>query len=239
MSTQKIDKLVSTYKENKMFNSYTKSLLKGSYIRAVNYHETYPQDKEKFEKQLAFLGQYYTSVNMEDLDKFYKTKRWHKKKPGLIISLFEGYKNNYEVFYPLLEKYGFVGWYFVPAQFLEIDVEKQQHFADSHMIYYNKNIYNGERIAMKWDELKEIDQNQVVCSHTMSHFRFDNETSDEVLKREIIGSKELLEEKLDSKIDVFCWLGGENFKKGSKVSKYIHEAGYRYLYSNNKIEKIG
>ncbi|MDZ7671580.1 MAG: polysaccharide deacetylase family protein [Halanaerobiales bacterium] len=222
-----------------MFELYIESILKGSYIRAINYHETYLKDKEKFEKQLSFLSQYYSSVNMEDLDRFYQEKKWHKEKPGLIISLFEGYKNNYKIFNPLLEKYGFVGWYFVPVQFLEIEIEKQQHFADNHKIYYNKEIYDGQRMAMNWDELREIAQNHVVCSHTMTHFKFDNRTPDNILKREIIDSKNLLEEKLNSKVDVFCWLGGENFKEDSRVTKYIHDAGYRYLYSNNKIEKIG
>lgn len=238
MKNQKIQSQISKYKNNEMTQTLLKSLIKGSYIRAVNYHETYSKDKSKFEKQLAFLRRHFSPVSMEDLDRFYKEKKWQKEKPGLIISLFEGYKNNYEVFLPLLQKYGFVGWYFVPAQFLEINVEDQQQFADNHTIYYNEDIYNGERMAMSGQELKEIAQNHVICSHTMTHFRFDNETPEDILQREIIESKTLLEEKTNSKVDVFCWLGGEDFKKDSKVTKYINKAGYRYLYSNNKIEKI-
>ena len=52
-------------------------------------------------------------VKEADLELYLKSGEWRKPKPGLIVSVFEGYRNGYDVFAPLLERHGLTGWFFV------------------------------------------------------------------------------------------------------------------------------
>ncbi len=223
--------------QNKDLDELVDALKQGSYIRAVNYHETYERDIGELEKQLKFFSRYFSPVSKKDLDDFFYNREWTRDKPGLIISVFEGYKNNFKIMKPLLEKYGFTGWYFIPAGFIELPVTEQKEFASNHSIYYDTEQAEG-RIAMNWDEVRKIDKKHVICSHTMTHYCFEDDSPHEILKKEIIESKALLEKKVGHEVDVFCWLGGKDFKRSPRAGQYITECGYRYLFSNNKIEKL-
>jgi len=70
-------------------------------IRAVNFHSTARANAQHYDQQLAQYSQFFTSVNEDELDEYLATGRWHKSKPGLIVSVFEGYRNSYEVLLPL------------------------------------------------------------------------------------------------------------------------------------------
>ena len=39
-------------------------------------------------------------------------------------------------------------------------------------------------------------------------------------------------------MSVFCWRSGEEYRKMGYTHKYFEEAGYRYVVSNLKLEKI-
>lgn len=227
-------------KEKSLLSEIQNSILKGGFIQAANYHNTHGIHRNKIEKELQYFKQHFSPVSLEDLDKFYETGIWHKKKPGLIISIFEGYRNNYDIMFPLLEKYGFIGWFHIPTKFLDIPISEQKQFADDHVIeiFKDEEYKDDKRYAMTWDELREIDKNHVIGSHTQTHFRVKLDTPENQIKDEIIGSKHKLEEKLQHEIEIFCWLGGEDFRCNTVASKYIGEAGYKYLFSNLKIQKL-
>ncbi len=76
-------------------------------IRAVNFHNTSRAQSGKYERQLAHYGRYFSPVNEDDLNRYLVTGRWHKSKPGLIVAVYEGYRNSYEVLAPLLDQNGF------------------------------------------------------------------------------------------------------------------------------------
>src|SRR5208337_3082649 len=110
-------------------------LIPGGYIRAINYHGTSQDTAENFERQLAFYARHYTSVSLTDLDRFFQLQRWDKKRPGLIISFDDGLSSNYSVAASLLEKYGFLGWFFVPVDFIASPFSEQPGFSDTHHIW--------------------------------------------------------------------------------------------------------
>jgi len=57
--------------------------------------------------------------------------------------------------------------------------------------------------------------------------------SDDILKKEIIDSKLLMEKRLNSEIKIFCWVGGEEHSYTKKAAKYINKAGYHYSFMTN------
>lgn len=231
-------KSISNNCKDDSLSSFLNSLLKGGYIRAVNYHNTPKNRLNEFKKDLKFFSENFTSVSEADLDQYFKTGKWHKSKPGLIISLFNGYRNNYDVFYPLLEEYGFVGWFFIATQFVDTPSQLQKEFSLNHELTIVEDEYDDGRYALDWDEIRELDKKHVVASHTKTHSSITLNCSKEIMRREIVESKEDLKKQLGHDISSFTWLFGEGYHPESEVTMYLKEAGYKYLFGNLSIEKI-
>lgn len=204
-----------------------------NYIRVINYHDTPEQFKDNFEKQLTYFKKHFSPVSKETLQSFFDTGKLKKKKPGLIISFDDALSTNYNVARPLLEKYGFVGWFFIPVGFIETDPKHQKNFAKLNKISSLSEIHNNERIAMSWKEINELNKNHVIGCHTFSHHRMNIDDTKEILKREILDSKKIIEKKINNSIDIFCWVGGEENTYTKTASKYIAKSGYNYSFMTN------
>lgn len=215
-------------------------LTNNSYIRVVNYHNTEFTDAARFEREIAAFAEHFTSVSIEDMDRFFETRKWHKDKPGLIPAVFEGFRNHYDVMLPILEKYGFKAWFYIPSFFMDVPVKEQQEYANlNDLTIYHPEEYPDGRYAMNWDEVREIAKHHEICCHTGNHFQIGRETPDFDMFREIVVSKRYMEEKIGKSVDVFCWLYGEEYSYNPRAQKYLKQAGYRYVVSNLKMEKIG
>ena len=209
------------------------------FVRVVNYHNTKRRHKERLEAEIAYFAKHFSPVTLADLDMWFQTRRWHKPKPGLIPAVFEGYRNHYDVILPLLEKYGFTGWFYVPSFFLDVPVSEQAAFCKGHHLRSTaEDEYPDGRYALSWNELRQIARGHEVCCHTGTHFNLDEDTMEEEMRREIILSKQRLEQEIQKPVDVFCWLGGREYAEYPQSHPYLAEAGYRYLVSNLKIQKL-
>ena len=56
--------------------------------------------------------------------------------------------------------------------------------------------------------------------------------------REIVLAGKKLESYIERPVQVFCWLAGEEYHYNPKTHRYLEMAGYKYVVSNLKIEKI-
>lgn len=221
-----------TFLSNIIFKIFN-IIYKKNYIRVINYHDTPKEYKNNFEKQLIFYKKHYSPISITDLKKFIDTGVLKKDKPGLIISFDDGLQTNYTVAKPLLEKYGFIGWFFIPSGFIETDPKDQNDFIQSNNIISLTKSQPGKRIAMSWGQLIELNKKHVIGSHTFSHHRMNINDSKETLKKEIIDSKELIEKKLNNTIETFCWVGGEENTYTKKASEYIAKSGYKFSFMTN------
>lgn len=214
-------------------------LVNNAYIRVVNYHNTDPQDAARIEREIAFFARTFDSVTIADMDRFFETGVWHKQKPGLIPAVFEGFRNHADVMLPILEKYGFTGWFYIPSFFMDVPIKEQLEFSTAHELNVSRpENYGDGRYAMNWDEVRLVAKNHEICCHTGCHFEITKETSDEDMHREIVLAKRKLEAEIDRPVDVFCWLYGEEYNYNVRAHKHLQDAGYRYVVSNLKIEKI-
>jgi len=202
---------------------FQRKLFGRCYIRVINYHDTPKKFEYNFERQLIFYKNNFCSVYLEDLGNLLNGK-WGGKKPGLIISFDDGLQSNYDVAMPLLEKYGFTGWFFIPVGLIGTGKCKDFHHTGSEDCSY-----------MSWREITKLNKNHIIGCHTLTHCRLLNAISNEKLEQEIVESKKVLEDKLSSKNDIFCWVGGEEETYTAKAAKYIRKAGYKYSFmTNNK-----
>jgi len=214
-------------------------ILRGSFIRTVNFHSTPAVHRDRYEKQLAFFSHYYSPVTVADIDQYLDTGRWHKDKPGLILAIFEGFRNHFDVIYPLLEKYNLTGWFHIPAFFPDVPVPEQHTFADANQLHItHEEEYPDGRFAMNWDEIRDVSKNHVLCCHSGTHFRIQLDTPEEDMRREIVDSRRHLEKMTGQECTVFCWLYGEEYSYNPRAAVFIQEAGYRYVIGNLKMERV-
>ena len=209
-----------------------KLMYKKGFIRVVNYHNMPRATMGMFEQHLAYYQKYYSVVSYEDVSSFLQRGTWHKEKPGLIISFDDGLRCHYEIGAPLVEKYGFIGWFFIPTGFVEAAVEDQQEYASTHNIKYTPE-FPDPRVAMSWEELNTLAESHVVGSHTHSHYRFNSTESGDKLCEELTQPKEMLEHHIQREVTTFSWVGGEESSYSTQAAKTVVDTGYRFSFGTS------
>jgi len=202
-------------------------------IRAINYHCTPALDVRNFEIQLKFYKRYFRDISHSDLSKLLNVGGENKlRKPGIIISFDDGLRSNFDYALPLLEKYKFTGWFFLPVGFV---LNPSEDFANDHSIICRQKYPEG-RYGLSLDELKIITAKHVIGCHTFSHHRMDKVDSSEILKFEIFESKITLEKIIQIPVETFCWVGGELGSYTTAAHTAVKEAGYQFSFTtNNKV----
>jgi peptidoglycan/xylan/chitin deacetylase (PgdA/CDA1 family) len=206
----------------------------GGHIRIINYHGTPAEDAGVFEQHLAFYALRFAPVSLADLDGFFSARRWMKARPGLILTFDDGLVSNYSIAAPLLERYGFRGWFFIPVDFIDAPAAEQVMFARAQTIGPDESSLEAEQPAMSWEQVRDLDRRgHVIGSHTRSHLRLGEGFAESRLEYEVITSKSAIEQKLGHGCDCFCWVGGEERSYSAAAAEVIRRAGYRYAFTTN------
>lgn len=154
---------------------------------------------EELQTQLAWLAaNNYHTVSMEQL--FHHLVNGAPLAPRSVILTFDdGYRDNYQYVYPLLQKYGFHGTFFIIPNLA------------------------GLPDYMTWDMIRELrDAGNTIGSHTLTHPSLPALTKDAAWQQ-INGSKQKLEAELGQKILFFDYPSGEFT---ARVEQQVKEAGY-------------
>ncbi|GAA3753848.1 polysaccharide deacetylase family protein [Terriglobus aquaticus] len=209
-------------------------------IRVVNYHNTPRIRAEQMERELQQYSQAFTSVNEAELRSYIQTGQWKKSKPGMIPVLYEGYRNGYDVIAPLLEKYGFVGWFFIITEFIKGPVPDQVTYAKGHHIGMQTREYPEGRYALTWQEIRELSKKHVIASHARNHAEL-SAMSEEARRAEIFGSQEDFRKNLGRPVLAFSSLRGpaQNEHPEVDTAKLVQQAGYEFVFSNYRIQRVG
>lgn len=180
------------------------------YMRIINYHNTTKQYSKQFERQLQWYQKKFVNVSYEEFELFMSGDQYNTEKPGIILTFDDGYKENYEVAYPLLEKYGFTGYFMCSSDLVG---------ADGYMTINEIQ--------------KMVKKGHVIGNHTATHHRMLEEDSYDTLKHEIIDSKTKLEGMIKKKVEIFCWCGGEEEHYTKKAFDVVQNVGYKYSFMTN------
>jgi peptidoglycan/xylan/chitin deacetylase (PgdA/CDA1 family) len=201
-------------------------------IRVVNYHCTPSFEMYNFENQLKFYKKHFTNVSFAQLQEYFQEGTLNSfKKPGLIITFDDGLRSNFDFALPLLEKYGFTGWFFVPAEFIS---KSNYSYLLSHNINL-KQIYQDGRYSMNSTELKTLSKNHVIGSHTYTHHRMMKNNDSTILSFQILNSKKELENIIERTVDIFCWVGGELQHYTKEAHEYIKHVNYKFSFTTNNL----
>ena len=212
---------------NKWFNGP-----KMPYVRALNYHDTPHQFASNFRKQLEWFSCHFANCNYQQLRSFLSDGTWSDSKSGILISFDDGLKSNYDVAAPLLEEFGFTGWFMIPASFLDASSTAQAEFALTNQIAH-QGLHSGD-LAMSWENVRDLEKRgHVITCHSMNHRRLSNSLTDNQLHEEIVLSKCLLESRLGHPVSGFTWVGGEESSYSKRAFITIVEANYSEVFCTN------
>jgi peptidoglycan/xylan/chitin deacetylase (PgdA/CDA1 family) len=179
------------------------------------------------------------AVEEKDLDGLLSGRAWDGRKPPLIPVFYEGYRNNYDVALPLLERAGLRGWFFIPTSFIDTAVSEQYAFARAHHIGLTDEDRACDRCAMTWDELRDVAaRGHVVACHTATHCAIVDVGTPEDIQRELIDSRRRLEQELEREVRILAWLSGVPFGENERVDAAVREEVYRLVFSNAKIQRL-
>jgi peptidoglycan/xylan/chitin deacetylase (PgdA/CDA1 family) len=209
------------------------------FVRALNYHDTPVDEADVFEAQVRFFAKHFEPVGLEDLLAL-ALGEWPHERPGLILSFDDGLASHARVAAPILEKFGFVGWFMVPTGFVDTPAREQLAWARSHSINVRGEPAEEGRVAMSWDELRRLSARHVIGCHTVDHVRFSADRPIEELEHQARSARERLEGELGTRVSVFAWVGGEESSYSPGGAAMIRKAGFRVgLMTNNAIFRPG
>lgn len=202
----------------------------GAFVRAVYYHGTPTDWADSFERHLSFYRQHFDPVGPDDLAALLENGRWPRARPGLILSFDDGLRNNYDVARPMLERHGFIGWFFIPTDFVDAPAAEQEAFARAHSIHPSWRPEGDGRIAMTWEEIRALSRGHVVGCHTRSHRRLGASAPVSSFPAEVHEAKAILEARLERTVESFCWVGGEEHAISLAAAEAVRSAGYRFAF---------
>ncbi len=195
-----------------MINQYTPLILA---YHSVSYNRTdsLSVKADLFDAQLKWLKENnYSSITLN------KILRGQKKT--VIITFDDGYRDNYNVAFPILKKYGFTATLFITVDYMDTD----------HIYWWDLDKIGkyGERndfSLMTWDQVKVmLDYGFEIGSHTNRH-PILTEISEKQSLKEIRSSRTNIRERLNCDVNAFCYPAGQ---LNDTIINSVKDAGYRY-----------
>jgi peptidoglycan/xylan/chitin deacetylase (PgdA/CDA1 family) len=204
---------------------------RGAPVRVLNFHATPAHRAAEYDRQLGELAERFSPCREEDLLRFLETGAW-PGRPGVVVALYNGYRDNWDVLRPLLDRHRLVGWFFAVTGWTGCPAAGQVAFARAHGIGLVEGEYADGRHALSWEELRALDrEGHVVASHTRTHTRVTDAAR---LRDEVVGSQEDFVRHLGHPVRALAWLGGAPLRESPEADALVREAGYRLLFSNPK-----
>lgn len=182
-------------------------------VPILMYHSVIPDPEpdnmlavsvKSFERQMRFLKKHrYNVVSVEEIADMIKNKKRMPHKT-IAVTFDDGYKDNYDYAFPILKKYGLAATVFIITQ----EVGRPE----------------GDRLS--WDEIKSMRDSGLVTvgSHCIGPEPLTKITSEETVKREIFGSKKVLEKELGRPVNAFSYPEG---RFNLRIRQLVIDAGYK------------
>jgi peptidoglycan/xylan/chitin deacetylase (PgdA/CDA1 family) len=164
---------------------------------------------ENFTRQMAYLNNKgYDVISLDELVEGIKNNRRFKHKT-VVITIDDGYKDNYNYAYPILKKYDF------PAT-----------------IFIITNSIGRKKDFMSWGEIRAMSGDNISFGgHTRNHIYLPSVEKKEILWNETTGCKRRIEAELRTPADYFCYpFGGFT----EEIKTILKESGYKGACTTNR-----
>ncbi len=164
---------------------------------------------DNFVRQMQYLkDKGYRIVSLDELVEGIKKERKFKRNT-VVITIDDGYEDNYIYAYPVLKGYGFPATIFIIANFID-----------------------SKKGYMSWEEIKTMAKDNISFgAHTKNEAYLPSLNKKEILWDEIAGSKKIIENKIGKHVYYFCYPTG-GFTE--EVKLMVEKAGYKGACTTNR-----
>ena len=216
---QPVKRLISSIYYSLQKSNLVNSVKKAGF-RVLLYHSINKADAddtlgiritlENFSEQMEFLyrGGYKVCRLKELVESIEKMKAIPKK--AIAITFDDGYKDNLENAFPILQRFNFPATIFITPSYIECKK-------------YNAQDYWVKWEYLSWQDIRQLSSlNITIGSHSFSHRRLSNLTLEE-MEKEVINSKQRLEERLGTPVKLFSYPHGS---VNQKLKDVLRQVGY-------------
>ncbi len=233
-----------------------------------------PEFLEKFIVELKSKGYEFIS-----LDRLYEIlKNGEKVEKQIIFTLDDGYKDNYEIAYPIFKKYNIPFTVYITTSFPEKTAILWWHglediiIENSEIILFDDSKYickteeekidtflkireiiisfkqedfleklnelfvsykidwflKYDELAMSWNEIKKLSEDEIVtiAGHTKNHYALNKLIKEDIIK-EIVEANELIESKINKKIEHFAYPFGSSNEIEQREFDIVKSLGFK------------
>jgi len=199
-------------------------------LRVLTYHKvndlqpnpiTVPT--RTFARQMSLLSELgYQPVSLDAVIAHYVAGAALPRK-AVLITFDDGYRDNLENAAPILLRHGYPAVIFIPTGFLEDDTPLPHETALLELGVRNPTVRWSDFAALEASGLR-------IESHGVSHTRL-SELDPEEVTRELVTSKQRLEERLGREVEAFAYIKGTSLDFGPEHPDLVRQAGYKLAFS--------
>lgn len=171
------------------------------------YHSIHPSSSfasaspELFERHLAWLAETCDVIPLRAM--LEAAADSDRDRPAVAITFDDGYADNHEFAFPLLQKYGMSATIFITAGLSDGDPAVHERFQAL------RGVQADEIRPLEWTQAREMRAEGLeIGAHTYSHPNLIRLPRDEVA-RELYVSKEILEDRLGAPVDLLAYPFGK------------------------------
>ena len=174
----------------------------------IEMHETPTHLREQFRRQLEWVAQHFTPVDLPRFAKFWEqpSSVATMATPPVLFTFDDGRLNNYLVAAPVLESFGARGVFFIIPQWVDCAGEESRQFYYSRIDPHPSAQHTNEDwTSMNPAQIRELtDRGHTVGSHTYSHVKLAGLALPE-LRHEIVDSAVKIASWTAQPVEAFAW----------------------------------
>jgi len=199
-------------------------------MRIICYHSVTEKERENFERHIRNYSEKYDIISMTDVVSIVNSRRSH---PGrcLAITFDDGFKDNYEIVMPILQKYSIPACFFVVPQFVSVEEEDKEKLE-----YFSEEVFHTSDVKrnMSWAEVRKLRQlGFEIGSHTRTHALLTKLPIEEA-RHELLESKRMIEDEIGQQDLHFAFPYGTAADFNPDLGRLVKEIGYTSCSSITK-----
>lgn len=166
----------------------------------------------EFESQMEFLKRYFNPISEEKI--IAAIKDGDAPDYSIWVTFDDGYKDNYNNAYPILKKHNIPATIFITTGYINRQCSPDKELT---ALSGQKDGIGAVSLFMTWDEIRHVSRGGLyIGAHTISHRLLSSLTKSEV-EKEIIGSKNEIEQKIGKEVLSFAYPNGKKEDYDLKV----------------------